>query len=185
MYRPGRLILSMPKPIRAWRLIFIVGLGLWLAPGTFAAGRIPSSLGAGDALVQVTHPGNSPGARALIPAEARPDLVIVQAPEVRPGPLSHRFPQGSRLVRLAPSAHTPRLLTADFFAAADPRTSLDGTRVIFAGKNTADSPWQIWEMDVDGTGARQVTHSPDDCLKPAYLPRGQIVYTVAPPHPPD
>jgi hypothetical protein len=97
---------------------------------------------------------------------------------MRLDPLSLRFPQGSSLVRLAPSDHAPRSLTPEFFAAADPRISFDGARVLFSGKKTADSPWQIWEMNVDGSGAQQVTHCPDDCLKAAYLPRGQIVYTA-------
>ena len=85
---------------------------------------------------------------------------LSSAPKVQPGALSDRFPQGSRLVRLAPSDTSPHCLTPDFFAAADPRISFDGARVLFAGKKTADSPWQIWEMNVDGSGARQITHCP-------------------------
>ncbi len=159
----------------------IGGLGLSLAPWTFAAIAHTRTFGShGDACVHGKRLRNSQeGARAN-QAETRPDLVIVQAPEMRPGPLSHRFPEGSRLVRLARSDHTPHCLTPEFFAAADPRTSFDGARVLFAGKKTADSPWQIWEMNVDGSGTRQVTRCPDDCLKPAYLPRGQIVYTAFP-----
>ena len=105
-------------------------------------------------------------------------MIIVQAPVVRPGALSQRFPRGSRLVRLAPFDRTPRPLTPGFFAAADPRVSFDGARVLFAGKKTADASWQIWEMDTDGSGARQVTKCANDCLKPAYLPRGLIVFTA-------
>jgi hypothetical protein len=111
-------------------------------------------------------------------AEEKPDLVIVETPVLRPGPLSHRFPQGSRLVRLAGKDHTPQNLTPEFFAAADPRISFDGLRVLFAGKKSSDKPWQIWEMKIDGSGPHQVTHCPDDCVKPAYLPRGEIVFTV-------
>jgi hypothetical protein len=81
-------------------------------------------------------------------------------------------------VRLAPSDHAPHCLTPDFFTAADPRISFDGTRVLFAGKKTADSLWQVWEMNVDGSATRQITHCSGDCLKPAYLPRGEIVFTA-------
>ena len=81
------------------------------------------------------------------------------------------------MVRLAPHDNTPRCLTQEFFAAADPRISFDGARVLFAGKKTKGSPWQIWEMNVDGSGTRQVTHCSEDCLAPAYLPRGEIVFT--------
>jgi hypothetical protein len=54
---------------------------------------------------------------------------------------------------------------------------LDGTHVLFAAQRTADSSWQIWEINVDGSDVRQITRCPGDCLKAAYLPRGQIVYT--------
>ncbi len=171
-------MLSISNPIRACRMILTVGLGLWLAPCTIAADTPTPKLGSrGDAFVKVQHLADSQGGNQ---AEALPDLLIVQAPVVRPGPLSGRFPQGSRLVRLAASGHTPHSLTPDFFAAADPRTSFDGARVLFAGKEMADSRWQIWEMNADGSAARQITHCPDDCVKPAYLPRGQIVYTALP-----
>jgi len=109
---------------------------------------------------------------------AQPDLVIVQAPMVQAGALSDRFPQGSRLVRLVPKGGVPLNLTQDFFAAADPRVSFDGVRVLFAGKKSSDARWQIWEMNVDGRDPRQVTHCSDDCVKPSYLPRGEIVFTV-------
>jgi len=174
-------MLSISNPIRAWRLILTLGLGVWLAPGTIVAEAHSPKLGChGDIFAQDRRLGYRQEGASVNQAEARPDLVIVQAPVVRPGPLSRRFPQGSRLVRLVASDHTPHLLTPDFFAAADPRTSFDGARVLFAGKKTADSPWQIWEMNVDGSGARQVTRCPDGCVKPAYLPRGQIVYTALP-----
>ena len=107
-----------------------------------------------------------------------PTLSLSRRPVVRPGTLSQRFPRGSRLVRLAPSDHAPHPLTQDFFAAADPRTSFDGARVLFAAQRTKGSTWQIWEMNVDGSAARQVSHCSGDCLKPAYLPRGLIVFTA-------
>jgi len=97
---------------------------------------------------------------------------------VAPGSLSLRFPQGSRLVRLAASEHLARSLTPDFFAVADPRISFDSARVLFAGKKTVELPWQIWEMNVDGSGARQVTQCSGDCVKPAYLAHGMMVYTA-------
>lgn len=169
----------MNKSARTRHLTLVIGLGLWLAPGTFTAGgQSPQTGGAGEASIPGKPLENSPAGAPATQAEVRPDLVMVQAPEVRPGPLSQRFPQGSRLARLAPSDHTPHCLTPEFFAAADPRISFDGARVLFAGLKTADSGWQIWEVNVDGSGGRQVTHCDGDCLQPAYLPRGEIVYTA-------
>ncbi len=118
-------------------------------------------------------------ADAVASAEApRPDLVFVQAPVVRPGALSARFPQGSRIVRLAAGSTSPVNLTAQFFAAADPQVSFEGTQVLFAAKRGAADLWQIWEMQADGSNPRQITHCPNDCLRPAYLPRDAIVFTA-------
>ena len=176
--RPSRFILSTTRPTRAWHLVLIVGLGLSLAPWIVAAEAHTSKSGShGEVCVQSKHLKNSPEAARGDQAEAPTDLIVVQAPEVRPGPLSKRFPQGSHLVRLAPFDPTPHSLTPDFFTAADPRISLDGTHVLFAAQRTADSSWQIWEINVDGSDVRQITRCPGDCLKAAYLPRGQIVYT--------
>ena len=107
-----------------------------------------------------------------------PDLVFVQAPVVQPGALSARFPQGSRIVRLAAGSTSPVNLTAQFFAAADPQVSFEGMQVLFAAKRGAADLWQIWEMQADGTNPRQITRCPNDCLRPAYLPRDEIVFTV-------
>ncbi len=174
----SKFVLSMTQPKCFGQLVLILILGLSLGLRTSTAASGPLLRGSVDCPAQKSRTGNSPTPAGGDQAKARPDLIIVQAPVVRPGDLSQRFPKGSRLVRLAPSDPTPHILTPDFFAAADPRTSFDGARVLFAGKKTSESPWQIWEMNVDGSGARQVTQCSGDCLKPAYLPRGLIVFTA-------
>jgi hypothetical protein len=110
-----------------------------------------------------------------------PEIVFVQAPAVVDArDLADRFPQGSRLVRLDPNHSSASVvnLTAGFFAAADPAVSPEGTRILFSGKDKAEGPWQIWEMNLDGSQKRQITHWSSDCLRPAYLPHDQIVYSV-------
>jgi len=165
--------------MRAWHLILNIGLGVSLAPWTFAAGaHTPHSVQQPDLCNQNKYLRDSRGDTCGGQAVSLAELVFVLAPEVRGGPLSRRFPKGSRLARLEPHAHSPHSLTPGFFTAADPQTSFDGARILFAGQKAADSAWQIWEMNVDGTGVRQVTHCADDCLKPAYLPRGEIVFTA-------
>ena len=108
----------------------------------------------------------------------RPTLIFVQAPVVRSGILSERFPKGSRIVRLDGKSKAPTVLTQGFFAAADPQISFDANKVLFAGQKVRDAHWQIWEMDTDGSGKRQITNCSGDCVEPAYLPRGEIVYTA-------
>lgn len=145
----------MAQSARCPVLILVTAAGLLLAPPDLPAGIAQESKAAGP-----------------------PDLVIVQAPVLQSGALSERFPQGSRLVLLAAKSHSPVVLTPDFLAAADPRISFDGSRVLFAGKKSTDLSWQIWEMNLDGSGQQQVSHCSQDCLKPAYLPRGEIVFTA-------
>jgi hypothetical protein len=105
-------------------------------------------------------------------------LIFVQAPVVAADGLAGRFPRGSRLVRLRRGQRRVVNLTPGFFAAADPEASFDATKVLFAAQQQRGTRWQIWEMDADGSQKRQVTHSSDDCFRPAYLPRSEIVFTT-------
>lgn len=109
-----------------------------------------------------------------------PAIIFVEARTVASGQLAHRFPQGSHLARIVPGTPSDSAtdLTPEFFAAADPRVSFDASRVLFAGRKTRSSQWQIWEMNPDGSGKHQITHCPADCFQPAYLPRNQIVFTM-------
>ena len=110
----------------------------------------------------------------------QPNLIFVQTQLVVPARPDLRFPEGSHLARLKPEGArgAVEILTADLFAAADLQISFDGARVLFAGKKERTSLWQIWEMETDGSKKRQLTHSDFDCLRAAYLPRNEIVYTA-------
>lgn len=113
------------------------------------------------------------------PAAALPPIVFVEAPVVVTGAPAGRFPRGSHLAFFSPAAtsRTPVNLTPGFFAAADPQVSFNGREVLFAGRKTREGHWQIWEMNADGKGKRQITRGPADCFHPAYLPGNEIVYT--------
>ena len=144
--------------------------------------RLPKSIWLPPCLLLVT----GLGASAVVlsgPAETpnSSDIIFAQAPVVAAGDVRARFPQGSRLVRARIGSQPGSVLnlTTEFFGAADPQVFFDGTKVLFAGKKDRQAHWQIWEMNVDGTGKRQMTHGEDDCLRPAYLPRDQVVFTVA------
>lgn len=132
-------------------------------------------------LIQVPASSQAPAAkhRATSP-EQLPDLVFVQTPWVAEGLLSQRFPRGSSIVRLSPSAQPPKVvhLSEGLFAAADPQISFDGSRILFSGQKIQNEHWQLWEMDLDGGNKRQVTQCPQDCLRGAYLPAEEIAVTV-------
>jgi len=128
---------------------------------------------------RATQPGISVAAKRL---QGPTDIAFIQTLEFRPGNPAQRFPLGSRLVRLrlgadgtASSIATP--LTLQFFAAADPQVSFDGSELLFAGQAQRGATWQIWAMPVDGGASRQITHCAGDCVQPAYLPGGEIAYT--------
>jgi hypothetical protein len=118
---------------------------------------------------------------AAAPRAPHAALVFVQAPKIAAAGLAFRFPEGSRIVRSAPGRESaePANLTAEFFAAADPQISFDATRILFAGQVKQGDHWQIWEMELDGSSKRQITHLDADCLRPAYHARDLIVFTVS------
>jgi hypothetical protein len=86
-----------------------------------------------------------------------------------------RFPSGAAIM-LKDATSAPRKLVASFAASADPNVSFDGKSLLFAGKKSAGDHWQVWEMSATGGGARQLTKTNDDAIRPMYLPEGHIVY---------
>ena len=84
----------------------------------------------------------------------------------------NRFPAGATL-KLAGG----RAVVPDFYASADASVSFDATHVLFSGKKTAASHWQIWETALTNGSPRQITTSDTDCVRPFYLPEDRIVYT--------
>jgi hypothetical protein len=145
-----------------------------MALAGFAIRFVPATL-LGLALAASTVSAQAP---APSQGQGRPDILFVQASQVRASELSARFPDGSRVVRLMKGEQSPVNLTPEFFAAADPEISFDGARVLFAAREVPSASWQIWEMRTDGSSKRQITQCPGDCLRPAYLPREEIVFTA-------
>lgn len=73
-----------------------------------------------------------------------------------------------------------RVLTIGFQSAADPEVSFDGTRLLFAGKRSAEDPWNIFEMDLESLEVRQVTRDTGNCRNPVYQ---STFYTIVSPEP--
>jgi hypothetical protein len=137
----------------------------------------------------------SPGTAQEEGAPPLPDLVIVQVPvdgapasrkwEGLPPP-SDRYLDGTRIVRVHPSSGGSVLLTPEFAGACDPDVSFDGETILFAGKREADSSWQIWRMNADGSEKVQITTGPGWHVAPVHAgarfylddpqPTPQIIY---------
>ncbi len=93
-------------------------------------------------------------------------VIFAQVPK---NPTAQAFNEESRLVLLRPSGEL-RVLTSQFQSAADPAVSFDGKRILFAAKRKQGDLWNIFEMQADGSGIRQITKEMGNCRKPIYQP---------------
>lgn len=116
--------------------------------------------------------GNREGSNLIVytevPAEADPNQL---------------FPENSRIVAVDPAnpAANPQILTPGFAAARAPEISFDGKRLLFAGRTSDSSAWQIWERPLDGGTTRRFAQSLEGCADPTYLPGGLIAFSAMAP----
>ena len=59
-----------------------------------------------------------------------------------------------------------------------PDLSFDARRVLFCFKPHDEKSFHLYEMNLDGTGLRQLTDSEYDDIDPIYLPDGHILFTT-------
>ena len=59
-----------------------------------------------------------------------------------------------------------------------PDLSFDGKKVVFCMKKENESAYHIYEIGLDGTGLRQITHGDYNDLDPVYAPDGGIIFTT-------
>jgi hypothetical protein len=59
-----------------------------------------------------------------------------------------------------------------------PEVSFDGRRVVFCFKPEGEKSFHLYEMNLDGSGLRQLTDSAYDDIDPIYLPDGHIAFTT-------
>lgn len=89
------------------------------------------------------------------------------------------YGDGARIARLDPDG-TLHVLTAGFHSACEPDVSFDGKRFLFAGKRTAQEPWNIYEMAIDGSAVRQITRGLGDCRWPGYQSTQYVITATEP-----
>ena len=97
----------------------------------------------------------------------RPNATPARSSPGRSSPL----PSGSRIVLYAERGGKPGIvdLTPGFDAAARPDLSFDGQRILFIGRRRPGEGTGIWEMRLDGSEARLVLRTPQDCTRAIYL----------------
>ena len=84
---------------------------------------------------------------------------------------------GGRLCRLDLQTGEVTVLVNDPAGAVrDPQVHYDGQRILFSYRKGGSPYYQLYEINADGTGLRQVTRGPFDDLEPSYLPDGGIAF---------
>ncbi|MBI5834211.1 MAG: hypothetical protein HZB16_18100 [Armatimonadetes bacterium] len=84
---------------------------------------------------------------------------------------------GGRLAILNPATRGVRtLLTDDLGAVRDPQVHYDGQRVLFSYRRGGTHHYNLYEINVDGSGLRQLTTGDWDDVEPTYLPDGGIAF---------
>jgi hypothetical protein len=105
------------------------------------------------------------------------DIIVTAAPAYQPLAAlrgQERFPRGAQLLLVHDGKAQP--LVTGFAASADANVSFDAKRVLFAGKQAATDPWQIWELTLADGSLRKLIAGASDAIRPLYLPAGRVVY---------
>jgi len=68
------------------------------------------------------------------------------------------------------------LLRDDEGAVRDPRVDYDATKVLFSYRRGGSDHYHLHEINLDGSGLKQLTDGPFDDVEPAYLPDGGIAF---------
>jgi Hydrazine synthase alpha subunit middle domain len=58
----------------------------------------------------------------------------------------------------------------------DPQVSYDGGKILFSYRKGGTENYLLYEMNIDGSGLRQLTSGPFDDIEPTYLPNNDIVF---------
>ncbi len=58
----------------------------------------------------------------------------------------------------------------------DPQVHYDADRILFSYRKGGEPYYHLYEIDVDGSGLRQLTGGPYDDIEPTYLPDGGIMF---------
>jgi hypothetical protein len=109
------------------------------------------------------------------------DILVTAAPVYEPLAAlrgEERFPKGAQLLVIHANKpeSKPEPLVTGFAATADANVSFDAKTVLFAGKKTADDPWQVWELALADHSLRKIVADANDAIRPLYLPGGRLVY---------
>ena len=89
----------------------------------------------------------------------------------------YAFGDGGRLCRFNLRTRTLTVLLDDPKGGIrDPNVHYDGQKVLFSYRKGGTTTYHLYEINVDGSGLRQLTDGPDNDIEPIYAPDGSIVF---------
>lgn len=144
-----------------------------LTSGNRAAGALSSDF---EAVVFVQGSNNIPNTIGTVEQADRwrqTYVVTDSGPAYRPG---------KNLFVLRPPQPDGEVVPLTHFSdgyVAEPEVSWDATHVLFTHRGQEDPWWQIYRINVDGSGLQQLTSGPYHHVGPAYLPDGRIVLATS------
>ncbi len=87
------------------------------------------------------------------------------------------YGEGGRLCRFNLRTGELNVIFADSKGGIrDPQVYYDGKKILFSYRRGGEHPFHLYEINVDGTGLKQLTDGPDDDIEPTYCPDGSIVF---------
>ena len=86
-------------------------------------------------------------------------------------------PDGGKLCRLNLRTGELRVLLDDPAGSVrDPHVHYDAGKILFSYRRSGSIYFHLYEVNVDGSGLRQLTDGPSDNIEPIYLPDGDILF---------
>lgn len=87
------------------------------------------------------------------------------------------YGEGGRLCRMNLRTGEVRAILDDPKGGVrDPQLHYDGKKILFSYRKGGQHPFHLYEINIDGSGLRQLTDGPDDDIEPTYCPDGSIVF---------
>ena len=116
---------------------------------------------------------------------AADSLVLTQTPVTPPSGapartiLDQRYPNGSRVVLMAPPyrTNTARVLSAGLTAAGGPVVYPDGNHILFVGKTSVADAWQVYLTTAKGGRPKPLTAMTEGAMDPAVIANGDFVFS--------
>ena len=92
-------------------------------------------------------------------------------------PARKLYHEGGRLCRLnVATGKVTTLIDEPKGGVRDPQMHYDGKKMIFSYRKGGQPFYHLYEINVDGTGLRQLTRDEFDDIEPIYLPDGDIIF---------